>query len=300
MKRQYRDKLVKAMMPDADEMNLSFFDGENLNVDDVISLSETMPFFAERRLICINDSGFFKSASAFSDYASNIPDYTYFIFTEKECDKRNAFFKYVSQNGYATELVLPSKNELITIAGVFLKSRGLLISQNDWEYFVEKTGTDMSRLQCELEKLSAYCLGNEAVRKEDIDAICSEIPEGRIFAMMDAMMAADSDRAFGLYYELLAAHEKPMNILFMLNRSYDSLYRCARLYDEGKGSAQITKETGIRDFQTEKYLRIARKKDRKVIHRTLTEGIELEKKVKSGDLDEKIAVEIFLVKSLGL
>ena len=300
LKRQYRDKLVKAMMPDASEMNLNYFNGEDITAEHIISLSETMPFFSERRLICINDSGFFKSSSSFADYVENAPDYTYYIFTEKEVDKRNSLFKYVSASGYCTEITLPGKNELMTMAAVFLKNRGLLISEYDCEYLIDKIGTDMARLQTELEKLSAYCMGKESVETGDIDEICSEIPEGRIFAMLDAIMASDSDRAFGLYYDLLSAHEKPMNILFMLNRSYDQLYRCSLLFDEGKGNAEISKETGLRDFQTEKYLRLARKKKRAEIHGILRQGIELEKKVKSGDLDEKIAVEIFLVKNLGL
>ena len=300
LKRRQRDKLVQAMMPDANEMNLSFFNGEDITVEELISLSETMPFFSDRRLICINDSGFFKSASAFADYIDKAPEYTYYIFTEKECDKRNALFKYVQANGSANEISLPGKNELMNISAAFLKKRGLMISAADCEYFVERTGTDMARLSGELEKLSAYCLGKEAVNASDIDEICSELPEGRIFAMMDAMMAGDTDRAFALYYELMAAHEKPMNILFMLNRSYDSLYRCVRLSDEGKNASQISKELGLRDFQTEKYLKTARRKKRAEIKEILEHGIELEKKVKSGDMDEKIAVEIFLVKTLGL
>ena len=300
LKRQYRDKLVRAMLPDANEMNLNYFTGEDVTLEEIISISETMPFFSERRLICINDSGFFKSSSAFAEYVERAPEYTYYIFTEKECDKRNALYKYVVSAGYACEITLPAKNELMTMAAVFLKTRGLLISQYDCEYLIDKVGTDMARLQSELEKLAAYCMGEESVNRQAIDEICSEIPEGRIFAMMDALMASDSDRAFGLYCDLLAAHEKPMNILFMLNRSYDQLYRCSLLFDEGKASAQISKETGLKDFQTEKYLRLARKKKRAEIHGILRQGIELEKKVKSGDLDEKIAVEIFLVKNLGL
>ena len=64
LKRQYRDRFVKAMLPDGDTMNYAHYEGKNINVREVIDLAETLPFFAQRRLIVFEDTGFFKSAGA--------------------------------------------------------------------------------------------------------------------------------------------------------------------------------------------------------------------------------------------
>ena len=63
LKKQYKDKLTKAMIPEGDTMNYAYYEGKGINVKEVIDLSETMPFFGERRLIVIENSGFFKNAS---------------------------------------------------------------------------------------------------------------------------------------------------------------------------------------------------------------------------------------------
>ena len=60
--RQYKDKLKKAIMGDGDSMNLSEFEGKDIEQKEIIDIAETMPFFAERRLIVVENSGFFKSA----------------------------------------------------------------------------------------------------------------------------------------------------------------------------------------------------------------------------------------------
>lgn len=39
-------------------MNYSRFEGKGIDVKEVISLGETMPFFAERRIILMENTGF--------------------------------------------------------------------------------------------------------------------------------------------------------------------------------------------------------------------------------------------------
>ena len=100
LKRQYRDRFIKAMLPEGDTMNYAHYEGKNINVREVIDLAETLPFFAERRLIVFEDTGFFKSAGAeLADYIKDMPDTTYFIFVENEVDKRSRLYKAVKAKG---------------------------------------------------------------------------------------------------------------------------------------------------------------------------------------------------------
>ena len=62
LKQSYKKKLRAAISGD-DTMNYNYFEGKGLDVNELISLADTMPFFSERRLILIEDSGFFKTSS---------------------------------------------------------------------------------------------------------------------------------------------------------------------------------------------------------------------------------------------
>ena len=44
LKKQYTDKLRKALAPDADNMNVHFYEGKDIPVGEIIDLAETMPF----------------------------------------------------------------------------------------------------------------------------------------------------------------------------------------------------------------------------------------------------------------
>ena len=75
LKKQYRDRITKAIFPDGDTVNYAYYEGKGINPGELIDLAETMPFFADRRLIVIENSGFFKNASPeLADYIKTMPD----------------------------------------------------------------------------------------------------------------------------------------------------------------------------------------------------------------------------------
>lgn len=297
LKNLYRDKLTKAMLPEGDDINLTRFEGKSIDISEVISIANTLPFFADKRLVIVKDSGWFKSACEISEVIQSFPDSTYFIFTEADVDKRNKLFKFVSSNGYATEIKTPETKELMTTVAATLKQRGLMISQSDCEYLVTKVGSDMARVQSELDKLSALCMDSDVVTRKDIDCICSEMPEGKVFLMIDAIMGRNEDRALELYYQLLAAHEKAMSVLFLLISSYNQFYQTLVLDAKGYSKQKIAASAGIRDFLVDKYLRMGRRYDSNRLKEIVEFGIDLEEKIKQGNMDERIAVEIFVVKA---
>ncbi len=69
----YTDKLCSAVLPESDTMNRALFEGDKTKESDIIDFAETIPFFAEHRLIRVKDSGFFKgSCELLPDYSSRL------------------------------------------------------------------------------------------------------------------------------------------------------------------------------------------------------------------------------------
>ena len=73
LKKQYKDRFIKAMLPEGDTMNYAYYEGKNTDIKEVIDLAETLPFFGDRRLIVFEDTGFFKSSGAdLADYIRSV------------------------------------------------------------------------------------------------------------------------------------------------------------------------------------------------------------------------------------
>ena len=157
LKKQYTDRLRKALCSEDDQMNVHVYTGKDISVAQIIDQAETMPFLAERRVIFLSDSGLFKSGGEqLADYLKNPCETTFFVFTESEVDKRSKLYKVVHDNGYATEFTVQDETTLLRwIAGI-LGKENKKISQNTARLFLEKTGTDMENIRTELEKLVEF------------------------------------------------------------------------------------------------------------------------------------------------
>ena len=261
LKKQYKNRFVKAMLPEGDTMNYSYYEGKNTPVKEAIDLAETLPFFAERRLIVFENTGFFKTAAGadLADYIKDMPETTCFIFVEEEIDKRNKLYKAVKSKGYIAELSTQDAGTLKRWVAGLVRKEQKQISESVIVYFLDKVGTDMENIQGELEKVFCYALDRDTITKEDIDAVCVTQITNHIFEMVDAVAAGNQQKALDLYYELLALKEPPMRILFLLVRQYRMLFHVKALANQGYGRKEIASKAGLHPFVSGKNMEQAKR-----------------------------------------
>ena len=295
--RQYRDKLKHALAADDDTMNFSAFSGSDINQKEIIDLAETLPFFADRRLILIEDSGLFKkSAEELADYMSFIPETTYFVFAEKEIDKKTKMYKQVKKNGSIVEFPRQNETTLSRWIEGRIRRNGKNITRDAYALFIRKTGDDMENIDKELEKLLCYTLEKDYIDISDVEAITTEQTENKIFDMIDAVALHQQKKALDLYYELIALKEPPMRILYMLTRQYRSLYFVKALMNQGYGKKEIASKAGLHPFVVGKSMVQCKRFRMGQLRQSMEEGAGLEQAVKTGTLSENLAVELFIVK----
>ena len=300
LKRQYRDRFIKAMLPEGDTMNYAHYEGKNINVREVIDLAETLPFFAQRRLIVFEDTGFFKSAGAeLADYIKDMPETTYFIFVENEVDKRSKLYKAVKAKGHIVELTTQDEGTLKRWIQGIVRREKKQISDSVILYFLNKVGTDMENIQRELEKVFCYALDRKEITREDIDAVCVTQITNHIFDMVNAVADKNQRRALDLYYDLLALKEPPMRILFLMIRQYRILFQVKGLSGQGYGKKEIASKAGLHPFAAGKYMDQAKKFRMSELRAVLEDGADIEQRVKTGLLTDNLAVELFIVKHSG-
>ncbi|MBO4695708.1 MAG: DNA polymerase III subunit delta [Lachnospiraceae bacterium] len=287
-------KLVDALTEEGDSMNFNQYRNSGIDVTEVRSVADTVPFFAEKRLILVKDSGWFKGKCELASYIPEMPETTVILFVESDVDKSSELYAAVKEHGYVCEINGMSEEDLRLFIGSFFKKQGLGITASDADFLTERVGTDMNRLTTEMEKLSAYCEGTGVVRREDILRIASPIPEGQIFAMMDAIVNDDRSKAIALYTELLAAQEKPLRILYMLTNNFYSFYKVLCLADIGISADEIASRLGMRPFAVKKFMRRKKSWSFSKVLQAVEDGNDMERRVKSGDLEEHMAVESFL------
>lgn len=295
----YRDKLRKAILPPEDTMNYSYFEGKDIDLGEVESIADTVPFFSEQRLILIENSGLFKKQNDFADYLKTMPDTTKIIFVEAEVDKRNKLFKAVKKLGTVAELNGLPEKDLKVWAAAYLKKNGKNITEQNLLYFFQKVGVDMKSLENEMDKLIAYSMDETIITREMLDEVCVEQTEGKIFQMIDAIGMKDQDQALRLYYDLLEVREKPMSILFLIIRHFTILNQLKDLSRLGLAAGEVASKVGIPPFTVRKYQSQVKNFKGKEIIRNLERCAQVEQEIKTGLLLDQIGVELLIVEFSG-
>lgn len=294
--RQYRDKLRKALIPADDTMNFSAFEGEDVNVKEIIDLSETLPFFADRRVILIEDSKLFKKGGdELAEYMENLPETTSFVFVEEEVDKRSKLFKVVTKIGSAVEFGTQTDETLMKWIGARISKEGKNITQAAYRSFIAKTGTDMENIEKELEKLLCYTMDKDVIEPEDVEAITTEQISNKVFDMVDAIASHRQKQAMDMYYDLLALREAPMRILFLITRQFQILLTVKVMSNQGFGNKDIAAKAGCPEWAVRKYQGQAKAFSLDQIKEAIRDGVAYEEAVKTGKMNDQMAVELFIV-----
>ena len=263
MKQSYKNQLKAAILGE-DTMNFQSFYGKDVDVGEVISLADTMPFFAEKRLILIENSGLFKKdAEPLASYLSRMPESTVLLFVEEQVDKRNKLYKKVRDIGYAAELGRQPEGQLKRWITGILRQEGRQISPGALELFLSSVGDDMEHIRTELDKLIAYTEGREEIRSSDVEAICSVQVTGQIFEMIADIAARRQKKALEKYYDLLALKEPPMRILFLIARQFNQLLVVKELAGSGTERMRLPGRRGSSPLWPEKSWRRQRTSEKK-------------------------------------
>lgn len=297
LRNQYKERLKKALLGGGDEMNLSCFEGKDISQPQLVDLAETMPFLADRRVIVIENSGMFKGGSdVLADYMKEPSPTTFFVFSEKEVDKRNKLYKAVKDKGYISEFGEQDENTLTKWILNLVKKEGMEIDRAAVALLLYKTGTDMENIRKELEKCICYCLNRGKITVKDVETICTERLSNRVFDMINFLAAGKKEQALKLYYDLLALKEPPMRILFLISRQFNMLLQAKMLREKGYDKRLISEKMGVAPFIAGKYMDQAAHFKRSVLRRALEDCVQAEEDVKTGKIGDVMSVELLMIK----
>ena len=297
---QYRDRLKAALTPLAGDMNVLYVNGAETDPDELIAFAETMPFFSNRRVLFVEDTGFFKTGCRQLEAYLKDPSKTaVFVFVETAVDRGGAMFKRVRDRGRIVPCEELTEDMLAIWIGRRLKEEGKAVQNAAVDELLARTGTDMSRIASELEKLIAYTGDRDGITKKDVQAVCSDFIDGRIYELTDALAERNREKAIRCYRTMLAMNEPPARIMISLIRQFELLLRISEMHRMNAGMDTMMRVTGKRDFVVSKSIRQSRAITEPVLRSLLELCASNDRAVKNGLLDKHIAVEMVLVRATG-
>jgi len=296
LKRFYLNKF-KAEIAPGDEMNQRVVTEDDFTASSLKDFTDTMPFFADRRLLVLTDTDLFKNSSeGFAEWLETLPDTCTVVFSETNVDKRNKLFKTIEKIGYAVEFNHPEEKQFGDWILKKISGAKLQITRDNFEFLISILDHSMDAADAEMEKLLSFCLDKSEITREDIAEMISAHVESRIFDLVEQVALGNRQKALDLYYDLIELKEPPMRILFLIGRQFNQMSVAVSFAEARRSKDEIAKALKLKSsFIVGKLLDQSRRFSLETIKSCVEECVSLEEAVKTGNLSETLAVELFIL-----
>ncbi len=305
-------KLIReAILGAGDTMNSTVLNGPEIRAADVIETAQTLPFFADHRVVTITETEFFKhageDAERLNSYLQELPETTHLIFEEISPNKACRLYKTVSKLGYVlccdlagTDYVPPQDMRRLQewIAGLFAE-RDLRISNQTLNLFLTYSGTDMLAIRSQKEKVAAYCWGRGEVCPEDIRAVCTPVVKDRIFDMIRFIAEGKREEALSVYMDLQKLQTPPQVILSLMIRQYSQLLQIREMSDSMRDEDISDALKLNRWALTNRLKPLTRGRSVEDFERFLTLCLDADYAYKNGKISPELATERLIVQCSG-
>ena len=301
LKRYYENEMKTKVVTNMKEFNIDVFDGKELITTVLEDCINTAPFMSEYLLIIIKNSDLFAGTKKAEEekliyYMDNMSGHNVILFVENKVDKRNKLYKKVVKEGYSIDFKTPEQNELIKWCINVTKKNDSDISSKNASFLINMVDKGMESINNELQKLISVKNKGEEITKLDIISICTKSLELKVFDMIDAIIDSNVEKALDIFNNLILFKESPIMVLSLLARQFRLILQCKMLNSKKYNKYDIAKELGITNFLVNICLSKNHKFDEKQLIEALRDCFETDTNIKIGKLNDKIGVEMLIVR----
>ena len=153
---------------------------------------------------------------------------------------------------------------------------------------------DLWQIEEELKKLIAFKF-KEEIQEKDIKSLCEAKINPNIFDTIESISRGNKERALKLISGHIETGENGLKILSMINFQFRNLIKIKSLIEQGKDLFQIQKLSKLHPFVIRKAFPIARNFSMEKLKNIYQKLFLLDYKIKTGKIDPRLGIEMFVL-----
>jgi len=290
-----------------DAIDVEFFDMDETPVEEAVNAAMTIPFLSERKGVVLKNCQFLAAAKPGKEidhllpylirYLRNPNPTTTFILQApyEKPDTRKAIFKTCQETCNYEECLPVKKEDLYPLIRKALQKAGKTMDANALEEFVNRTSDNTFLALNELEKLLQYADGVDAIDLATVQKVTTRNLEDNVFELVNSMLAKDMRSVTNIYQDLMRNNTEPTSILSLITGKFQEVLYTKSLLRMNRSFEEIMKYFNATKGRTYYIVKNAREVSDESLSRYMTELEKVDFRIKSGTLDKKIGVELFLL-----
>lgn len=280
------------------DLNISKYN-INDNLEDIIEDANTISLFGDKKLIIINNNNLFVGKKSINTtnlenhIINNNPNtILIFIVNEEKLDTRRKLYKNIQTNGKIIEF------NKITNINTYIKNLfdGYTITGDSINLLIKRVDSDLNRLKNEIEKIKVYKIDDKIISEKDIIDCTMEKIDINIFNFIDNIITKNKSATIKIYKELLKTGEEPIKIIVLLGNQFRLMYQAKLLTNKGYSEDDIASLLQVKRYPVHLAIQKSYRYSKEILIDNLEHLADLDIKIKSGEIDKNLALELFLLR----
>jgi len=218
----------------AGPFNADLVHGDETDAREIRSLCETLPVFAQRRLVVVRDIGALRASETerLLPYLDAPVETTCLVLAGEKVDGRMKFFQALKAVAVVVDCGPLDAGTLSAWIQEQAASLGLRLDGAAREALQQASGGDLSVMRRELEKLAAYVMPQTGVTESDVYAVQGEDTGGTAQDLLNALRRKERGEALRMLGKVLDAGEPPLKLLAFLTACWRSEWKSRAFSEE--------------------------------------------------------------------
>lgn len=294
--------------------NTTILDGQQMTLDQLRTVTETLPFLAERRLVIINGllerfepKGKSSRQRKITDvtnqqneykllgvHISQIPDSTILVLIDSNITSNNPLFKELLDKAEVRSFPLLRGTRLRQWVQRRVIEEGGSISPQVVDLLAKLVGGNLWIMASEINKLVLFTSGRR-IEEEDVNRVVSYTQQANVFAMVDAILEFKVGVAEQSLQWLLQRGATSAYLLAMLSRQVRMIVRAKELRNQGKPKIEIQNKLGLTsEFALRKTLEQAERYPLEQLKEVYNKLLDADLSIKTGKCEGELALNILI------
>lgn len=293
-------RLVRSVFPDeSDDFNDARFDAREDSAIDVVAACETLPMFAQRRVVRVRNVDNWKVADLnnLAAYIERPSDTTLLIMEAESLPKRSKAARtiHASDNVASVQFDAMDTHETIQWAGRRSRKYHLRMNRQTATQLVDHVGDSLEALDRALEKLMLFTGAKKDapanVTTDTLDEVIVDARMRSVFELTDALAKRDMARSVRTYRRMRLYGDSPLGAVSMIAREFRGMLTARAGKRSNASDAEIAKLIGSPPWVVKKYVQSARAFTNDELHSILKRATRTAAALTSSRLDDDLHVE---------
>lgn len=287
------------------ETSVIRYDMESTPITTILTDALTIPFLEKQKIIILRRPRFLKtihddeknSVKELIKYLKNPVDTTILLIdaTNMNLSNNNEIYKVLKNTAF---IVNYDNSEEIEIKGWIIRTLALNnieIKDDALNLFLEYVNNDQIRMETEIDKLIAYGISDGTITVQDIKTLVSQDINKEVYSLIKAIIKKDSVKVNTIYNKLANNTKDIMGVISLISSTFRDLLTTSKLLKKGYSQNDIAKFYGISSGRAYYIVQDAKSFKLEDLESNVNKLAELDFKIKSGQIDKNIGIELFLL-----